>query len=122
MLFDYFRFMERQVVDNIVFHAGQQLLSRDKELEGALHLFLSAGRFVEVLSELMGQLAQVLDPQHPQRAFWIAAAQGFYEQHLRPGNSYVVQRIEESGRMDLVSSFHVLLNLTAFVDLAAQGR
>ena len=114
--------MERTDVDLILSRAAQLLLSRDREPEGAMHLFQLAGRFVEVLEELSSQLASVLIPPNTSRGFWLAASKGFFEKHLRSSDSIVIQRILESGRNDVIQTFQVLLNLADFIDLSAQGR
>ena len=97
-------------------------MQRDGEPEGALHLFQLAGRFVEVITEMTARLADVFAPTHAGRQFWVAASQGFYDRHLRPGQGLVLQQLEHSGRSDVVRSFVTMLNLIAFVDLAAQKR
>eukprot|EP01041_Mallomonas_annulata_P004894 gene4894-9761_t len=118
------RYMDTVDIEHLLCHSAQLLLTREKEPEGALHLYQLAGRYADVLTEMMSQLVAVFDPaqSQSQRAFWMAAAQGFYERHLKGGNSFVLRRLEEQGRSDVVHTFQTLSNLFLVVDLRMQGR
>ena len=131
-------------VELLLTRSAYHMLTQRREPEAAIHLYLLAGRYAEVLQELCSQLVGVLIPQvtadrsimafggsprarsqqqrvhshEVSRAQWRTMGEHFIEQYLQvqEGNSVVLKSLTQSGDRALVDSLLLLNGLFAFVD------
>ena len=84
------------IVDNLLARAAYYLLTTVRDAEGAIHLYQLAGRYADVMQEMITQLCTVLVPPHSHRDFWRKAAIAFSDTFLRAGLGPVVLVLQVS--------------------------
>lgn len=109
-------------VDELLSKAAHYLLNTARDAEGAIHLYQLAGRYADVIQEIVNQLGIVLVPPHKDRAFWKSAATSFYDTFIRKGLSPVVLILQKSEQIHLAKTLGDILNLCSFIDLFTEGQ
>ena len=112
------------LVDHLLCRAAYMLLIELHNPENGIYLYQLAGRYADVITELMNQLSELaVPPRHAsQRAFWKDMAMSFFNKHLKRGTGPVVLLLEEEEQLGLVKAFETLLSLCGFFDLVSEGK
>ncbi len=110
------------VVDDLLSRAAHYLLTTARDAEGAIHLYQLAGRYADVLQELISQIGIVLVPPHNDRAFWKNAAVSFYDTFIQKGLGPVVLLLQKLDQAHLAKTLGDLLNLCSFIELFTEGN
>lgn len=140
VLDDYF---DRPFVDLLLSRAAYAFITVHRKPEEALRLYYLGGRYVEVVEELCNQLSLNFVPgPEGKRKYWIEAAVEFFTSHLlldtavniqslpifRLGGSaaekgsFIRKSIEQQGRLELLETLCILLNLSYFMDYVVEKR
>jgi len=109
-------------VDELLSRAAHYLLNTARDAEGAIHLYQLAGRYADVVQEIVNQLGIVLIPPHNDRTFWKTTATTFYDTFIRKGLGPVVLILQRSEQMHLAKTLGDILNLCSFIDLFTEGK
>ncbi len=111
-------------VDALLSRAAYFLLTELHSAEGGILMYQLAGRYADVVTEMINQLAQVATctANDSQRQYWVAMCSAFFEEHVRAGDSQVVLLLEEEEQLGLVKVLETTLDSCRFFDLAADGR
>jgi len=93
-----------------------------KNVSDAAQLLWLAGHYDALLSLLNRQLASNLgNSPTADKMYWQQAAERFSSMNLASGRTHVTEVLEAQGKISLVSTFNLLMELTTFVDrLTAQ--
>ena len=108
-------------VSDLLCAASDEALRRGNGRDAAELLSL-AGRYVELLSLLNTELASLLVIEDPdqemleKRVFWRTAGDNFHSIHLTGGRNHVLANLEARNRVDLTSTFALIMNLMVFFD------
>jgi len=109
-------------VDELLSRAAHYLLNTARDAEGAIHLYQLAGRYADVIQEMVNQMGIVLIPPHNDRAFWKATATSFYDTFIRKGLGPVVLILQKSEQMHLAKTLGDILTLCSFIDLFTEAK
>ena len=109
-------------ISDLVSAASSEALRRGRGRDAAELLSL-AGRYTSLLSLLNSELASLLVVEDPsdqefaeKRVFWRTAGDNFHNMHLRGGPNHVLAALEAENRMDLTTTFALIMNLMVFFD------
>jgi hypothetical protein len=109
-------------ISDLLCAASSEALRRGRGRDAAELLSL-AGRYAALLSLLNFELASLLvidDPADQElaekRVFWRSAGDNFHSIHLRGGANHVLAALEAENRLDLTSTFALIMNLMVFFD------
>ena len=109
-------------ISDLLCAASSEALRRGRGQDAAELLSL-AGRYTALLSLLNSELASLLVVEDPadqeladKRAFWRTAGDNFHSIHLRGGPNHVLAALEAENRLDLTSTFALIMNLMVFFD------
>lgn len=117
-------FVDPSQVDYLLSRAAYHLLTELHSAESGILLYQLAGRYADVVTEMVNQLAQVATTPatDSQRVFWLDMSSSFFEEHVRAGDSQVVLLLEQEDQLGLVKILETTLDSCKFFDLAADGR
>ena len=109
-------------ISDLLSAASSEALRRGRGQDAAELLSL-AGRYTALLSLLNSELASLLVVEDPadqeladKRAFWRAAGDNFHSIHLQGEPNHVLAALEAENRLDLTSTFALIMNLMVFFD------
>jgi hypothetical protein len=106
-------------ISDLLCAASNEALRRGNGRDAAELLSL-AGRYTALLTLLNAELASLLVVEDPddeeKRLFWRTVGDNFHSIHLRGGPNHVLASLEADNRMDLASTFALIMNLMVFFD------
>lgn len=117
------KYFSRTEVSDILELASEETL-RDGHVADSAELLMLAERYGSLLALLCRQLSTFVGLEEcntDERQFWRTAAQNFYSIYLDKGRTYVVQILEQEGRLSLKKSLYILLQLTESFDSHRDG-
>lgn len=131
-------YLDSKQIESLLARIAYHLLTQRGDAEGAIYLYQLGGRFVEATEELCNQLAKhmiggsvrsisrdVSSLGVSGREKWRAAGQKYASEHFDNSTSnpsIVLASLEHGGKVDLVETLYILLQLYSFVDLYNEGR
>ena len=120
------KYLSNDKINYLLTNSAYHLLSIKKESEAAVSLFQLAGKHSEVLEELCNQLSAALISGNniivKEKMFWVETSVNFYNKYIKSGEGPVLKCLTKDNKLELVSCFETLLNVSVFIENVNNGN
>ena len=118
-------YLSNDRINYLLTTSAYHLMSIEKKSEAAVSLFQLAGKHSEVLEELCNQLSAALTSSNniivKEKMFWIETSVNFYDKYIKSGDGPVLKCLTKDNKLELVSCFETLLNVSVFLEKCNSG-